>query len=375
MTLKKKLIRLIMLLSVVVSLCGCYNYRDINKVTFVTSVIFDENDIGDIEIYLDSVKPYRSANDSSDKGKRIVYKGKGKTVLEAMKDINMISSSKVDFTQCKSYIFTEKASKSGIKKYMDAINKSQEFSIRPYMFVLFGNVEELLQKVEVDEEYLGVFIDELVHKMNKSPRVITLDANHYLDGRTNYNNLLILGALNLRDDLGEKRLELSGGALFKDERMIKKINSTDAMAYNFLTNKVNQGTLEVLNPQDPNSYITLEIDNSKTKTKIEYDKERIKLIKDLKIKCYIGESQGRLLINNKDVIPLIEAAEEQVLKQFLQNVFEVYKGEGIDIVNVQKLFSLKYPKEVLDKAPILITDLEVNVDVQIEGSSVTGSTY
>ncbi|MGL5244819.1 MAG: Ger(x)C family spore germination protein [Sarcina sp.] len=375
MTLKKRLVSLTLLLVIIVSLCGCYNYRDINKVTFVTSVIFDENDIGDIEIYLDSVKPYRSANDSSDKGKRIVYKGTGKTVLEAMKDINMIASSKVDFTQCKAYIFTEKASKSGIKKYMDAINKSQEFSIRPYMFVLFGNTEELLQKVEGDEEYLGVFIDELVHKMDKDPRVITLDANHYLDGRTNYNNLLILGALNLREDLGEKRLELSGGALFKDEVMIKKINTSDAMAYNLLTNKVKQGTLEVLNPQDPSNYITLEIDGGKTKTSVEYDKERIKLIKDIKIKCYIGESQGRLIVNNKDVIPLIEAEEEVVLKQFLQNTFDTYKGEGLDILNIQKLFKLKYPKETLDKSPILITDLVVNVEVDIQGSSITGSTY
>ena len=70
----------------------------------------------------------------------------------------MYSSSKLDFTQCKGYIFTEKAAKNGIRKYTDIINKNQEFMIRPYMFVLFGSPEELLNDVTVDEEYLGVLL-------------------------------------------------------------------------------------------------------------------------------------------------------------------------------------------------------------------------
>lgn len=217
MNLKKVIASLLSIIIMSTMLIGCYNYKDINRVTFVTSLIFDENEVGNIDIYLDCVKPYRSSNESSDKGRRVLYKGTGKTVLEAIKDINMYSSSKLDFTQCKGYIFTEKAAKNGIRKYIDIINKNQEFMIRPYMFVLFGSPEELLNDVTVDEEYLGVFIDDLVQRMNKSPRVIAIDANDYLELRTNYGNLLVLGALSIRDDMEEKRLELSGGALLKNE--------------------------------------------------------------------------------------------------------------------------------------------------------------
>ena len=36
-------------------LTGCFNYHDINKVTFPTSVIFDINVLGEAVIYLDCI--------------------------------------------------------------------------------------------------------------------------------------------------------------------------------------------------------------------------------------------------------------------------------------------------------------------------------
>ena len=108
-------------------LTGCFNYHDINKVTFPTSVIFDINDLGEAVIYLDCIKPYRSTNDSSDKGRRIIYKGEGRTAMEALEDINRASSYKLNYSQTRAYIFTEKAAKNGIKKFLDLINNNKCF--------------------------------------------------------------------------------------------------------------------------------------------------------------------------------------------------------------------------------------------------------
>ena len=112
-------------------LVSCFNYRDINKVSFSTSIIFDTDDFGRSVVYVDCVKPYRSTNESSDKGKRIIYKGLGKTTLEALRDINLASSYELNYSQNRAYIFTERAAKEGIKKYTDLINNNQEFQIKP----------------------------------------------------------------------------------------------------------------------------------------------------------------------------------------------------------------------------------------------------
>lgn len=371
--LTKKIVGLFLIISISMGLVSCYDYKDINRITFATSMIFDENPVGDLEIYIDTMKPYRSSNESSDKGKRIIYKGIGKTVAEALKDINMQASSNINYTQCKAYIFTEDVAKSGIRKYMDVINKNQELMIKSYMFVLFGNPEELLTQVEGDEEYLGVYIDELVRKVQENPRVIATNANNYLDARTNYNNLLVLGALQVKNSGEKKTLELNGGAIFKDEVMVTKIGASESMSYNFLTNNVNSGTLEAVNPQDTTGFVTLEITDSKTKTSLEYDGQRIKLFKNIKVKCYIAESQSRLMIN-EDVLSFIEKEEEALIKQYCNLIFNYYKESDLDIANVTRMFNQKFPNESLSVSPLAITDLEVTVDVKIEGTTITMDT-
>ncbi len=37
-------------------------------------------------------------------------------------------------------------------------------------------------------------------------------------------------------------------------------------------------------------------------------------------------------------------------------------------------FYRKYPDEVLEKDPISITNLKINVDVEIDGTTITGNT-
>ena len=140
---------LLVLLFIPLFLTGCFDYHDINKVTFPTSIIFDIDDLGEAIVYLDCIKPYRSTNDSSDKGRRIIYKGQGKTALEALSDINRVSSFKLDYTQTRAYIFTEKASRKGIKKFLDLINNNSEFSMKPSAFVYYGDVDELLKTVSL----------------------------------------------------------------------------------------------------------------------------------------------------------------------------------------------------------------------------------
>lgn len=369
-----KLFSLGFLFIIVISLKGCYDYTDINNGIFVTTIIFDENEIGEIEIYLDAVKPYRSASETSQTGEKIVYKGVGKSVGEAIKDVNLTASGDINFSQCKAYIFTETVSKEGIKKFMDAINRNQEFMIRPYMFVLFGSPNELLNEVKGDEQYLGIYLEELIKKMNDNPKVIAINANQYLAGRTNYNNIAVLGALNIKSNNGQKVLDLSGGALFKDEVMVRKISTSEGMSYNFLTGKVESGTLEAINPQDTNSFVTLGIQNSKTKTSISYNGERITLYKKIIVNCYLEESQSRLMVD-RDVLDIIKYEEESMLNQYIQILFTKFKNDGLDIANVGTLFEQKYPNETLNVSPLTITDLALDIEININGSSKTADTF
>ena len=71
---KRKIADILLILFISINLTGCYNYREINKMTFATSVIFDKDEHNEVVLYIDCVRPYRDANESSDKGRRVMYK-------------------------------------------------------------------------------------------------------------------------------------------------------------------------------------------------------------------------------------------------------------------------------------------------------------
>ncbi|GFZ33916.1 germination protein [Clostridium zeae] len=357
-----------------IGLTGCYNYRDINRATFVTSIVYDIDESKNTVLYLDCVMPYRSTNESSEKGKRMVFKGQGKTVLEAIRNASTFSSFKLNMTQCKAYIFSERAAKEGVGQFVDIMARDQEFLIRPYVFVFFGQIEDLFTKVKSDEEYLGIFLDELVYKMKASPRTIATNLNDYLTNRINGGNVAVLGGLEIVKDIMENRVQIKGGAILKNDKLAAKLTIEEALSYSFLSNNVKSGTLEINNPQNPEQFITLEILNSKTKTDLKYDGERVKLYKTINIRCNLAESQGRLIVD-KTVRDYIQNAEEQNVKKYLGMVFDTYKLQDLDVFKVGRLLEEKYPNADLKGELMEKTDLILNVNVNLEGPSVREHTF
>lgn len=369
MKINNKKILLITLIIVIISLnlSSCFNYREVNQVTFVTGVVFDLDENNNVVIYTDCIKPHRNANQSSDSGKRILYKGMGETTLEAIRDINIASSYKINFTQNRAIIFTEYAAKQGLNRFIDLINNDQEFQMKPYMFVYNGDIKELLESAVNEEEYLGLFLDELVQKNKANSKVILLNTNDYLVKSQMCSGYTVMGMLALREDVVDKRVELSGGAVIKNYTMVDQLNMNDGMSYNFLMNKMKTGTLEVPNPQDKKKLSTLEILGSKTDTSIDYNKKNgiIKVTKNVNVKTTIAESQGKLIISN-NVVNLIKKEAENNLKNDLLEFANRYLSKGEDILQVTRELERKYI-EVREEDLLSNIDIVINVNIDING--------
>lgn len=362
-----KLISVVILIPVI--LTGCFSYNDINKVSFVTSVIFDIDDLGDTVVYLDCIKPYRSTNDSSDKGRRIIYKGTGKTALEAIMDLNMQSSLKFDFTQNRALLFTEKAARVGINKFLNLINNYQEFLVKPYMFVYYGDVKDLLEIASGDEEYLGLYLNDLVSKNRYNPRAMLCNINDYLSRNNMGSSTIIIGAVEIKETDVDKKVEVNGGSILHDSILIERIDKADSLSYNLLMNRVEQGTLEVSNPQGEEGFITLEILNSNVTQDIKYDNNKINITKNIEIKVTLGEAQGRAIYDIR-LLDKVKEEKEESVKMYTKGLFNKYKNKDIDIFNVARLMEMHYPKKVVGDM-LKNTELNVNVEILIDGSGTT----
>lgn len=365
---RRKASILLSLLLLPLLLTGCFDYHDINKVTFPTSIIFDVDDLGQEIVYLDCIKPYRSTNDSSDKGRRIIYKGVGKTALEALNDINRASSFKLDYTQTRAYIFTEKASRKGIKKFLDLINNNSEFSMKPSAFVYYGDVEELLKTVSTDEEYLGLFLNDLVGKEKYNPRAVKSNINYYLSNILMGSNTALLTSISLEDNAIDKKIQIQGSSIFKDNVLIEKIDIENSLIYNIMMGNAKSGTLEISNPESKENFITLQILDSSMKDKLEFQDGKYKLIKDVNVEVSVSEIQGELIVDANG-LDYIKVNEEAYISGYAEYLFNKYKKQNLDIFDIARLAEMYYPNENIDN-PLSVTEVEVNTKLIIKGTGV-----
>lgn len=365
---RRKASVLLSLLILPLLLTGCFDYHDINKVTFPTSIIFDVDDLGQEIVYLDCIKPYRSTNDSSDKGRRIIYKGVGKTALEALNDINRASSFKLDYTQTRAYIFTEKASRKGIKKFLDLINNNSEFSMKPSAFVYYGDVEELLKTVSTDEEYLGLFLNDLVGKEKYNPRAVKSNINYYLSNILMGSNTALLTSISLEDNAIDKKIQIQGSSIFKDNVLVEKIDIENSLIYNIMMGNAKSGTLEISNPESKENFITLQILDSSMKDKLEFQDGKYKLIKDVNVEVSVSEIQGELIVDANG-LDYIKVNEEAYISGYAEYLFNKYKKQNLDIFDIARLAEMYYPNENIDN-PLSVTEVEVNTKLIIKGTGV-----
>lgn len=349
-------------------LTGCFDYYDINKVTFPTSIIFDIDDLGQSIVYLDCIKPYRSTNDSSDKGRRIIYKGEGKTALEALSDINRVSSFKLDYSQTRAYIFTEKASRKGIKKFLDLINNNSDFSMKPSAFVYYGDVEELLKTVSTDEEYLGLFLNDLAGKEKYNPKSVRSNINYYLSNILMGSNTALLTSISLSDNAIDKKIEIEGSSIFKDNVLVEKIDMQNSLMYNIMMGNAKSGTLEIANPQSKENFITLEILDSSMENKLEFNEGKYKLIKNINVDVSVSEIQGNLIVDSS-VLDYIKTNEETYITGFVEYLFNKYKKEDLDVFDIERLAEMYCPKNKVEN-PLSVTEIEVNTKLTIKGTGV-----
>jgi spore germination protein KC len=352
---------------------GCFNYRDINKLIFATAIILDfDKDTETALAYVEGFRPFRGAAMGSEKGQRLLFKGRGKTLFEALRDINLSATYTINYSQCKAVIFTEKAAAGGIKKFVDFIDRDQEFLVRPYVFVLFSDAEKTLQMNLKEEEYLGLYLFNLIMNVGASSRAVTVTVNEYMSKRLMGSKTKVITGLRIKKEQLEDKVEIDGAAVMVDDKMIEVMRREEGQGYNFLIDEVKTGTLEVSNPDHEGELVTLEILNSDTNTNMKYERGKIKLIKTINVRVALGESQDSLILTEENIEMIKKNAEDNI-KKYTKDLFNDYKKMEIDIFEVEEELYRKYPRIKLQN-PIKETNLEVNVNVRLEGSSTKGST-
>jgi len=352
-------------------LTGCFNYRDVNRIIFVTAVCIDIDEDNNPVLYVEAFSSTRTTGAPSGEETKVLFKGTGKTIFEAIRNITNTAAVKLNYTQNKAIIFTEKAAEYGLDHFLDFLLRDQEFLVRQFVYITNIDIEKLL-KIELKEEtFIGMFLADLsenkpARTKKPSMRIDELYVARKLGSQINGISLIEEETSNIIN-----RVDINKLAILKEDKLIDILKYDETFIYFVMINNLSMGYLRVNNPDAEGKFIDLEILKTKTKTKINYDGgDTIDVIKEVSMKTTIAEVQGHFDIFTIEKRDALQREAEKGIVDSAMELYEKYKEKDIDIYNLKRDIDIKYPNANLDEDNILNSiNFIIKPDVFIEGST------
>ena len=327
-------IRKIFLIFIILLLTGCYDNKELNSIAILTAT--EINKVNDeFIVSAQIVNPQSPDKSTNIQAPFIIYTGKGKSLQEAYRNIKLTSSRYLYPDHLQLIIINENLAKNDVSTIFDFFLRDP--SIRTEFNVLIGkNNDILIVTTPIDEISSSSIVDTLEtnNKFLGVANLITLNemATMYL----NPNTEVILPSIKLENENTESdkedntkstkvdsMYELSGLAIFKDQKLIGYLTNEQSISYNIIKNHVENSIITY--ECEKNKYLTAELITSKAKIKTKNEKIDI----TINLTGTINESNCNITLNNEENLQKVE----KELETYLTNKLTT------DINNIRKEYN------------------------------------
>ena len=398
-------------------LSSCYDNREPNDIAYATAIGIDKGNEKNYNITIQYAKPYNiSGGENGGSGKDIMSSVtvEAPDIYSAIGLGNHIISKSFDLSHLRLFVFSKDIAKDGISDFIETISRSKE--IRPNVFtaVADGKASEYLSKASPSVDINPAKYYQLIYGKNDYraiPESYSQDLYFYIN-LPEKNSVLPLAAVPENAEskgngegaeeteekdkpnpehkdapeendpyeytvhnykAGEVEVysnsnsEVSGGAVFKGDKMVGELGLIDAQIYNMLTENVSRNYISF--KTDKSDRLVTVLLDKEDRTKISYNKKT----HTSKISLKLGADFVSLpddYIAEKDIEDFEKLARKAVkgeVEKFIRKTQDVYnsdivgfglfaKSKFLTRDNFEKFdWEQKYPSMNID------ADIELNV--------------
>lgn len=418
-------------------LSGCYDKAEPNDIAFVTAVGIDKSKQNkeNYDITFQIAKPAQISGGASQEGGQggeIIQNitVEAPTVYAGIETANFIISKMISLSHIRLFVFSEEIAREGIADITETMTRSEEIRPNVYLAVSKNSAKEYLESVQPSAEinpakyYQAKFDKEIIGGIPKS----TNNKFYFYQKTSEKNAIIPLAAkIKTKEEKGsqgsgqnssqgqnsgesgpqpskenelqkdapmnetqfeykiknyvagqlaiseENESELMGMALFKGDRMVGEMGSTETLIYNILTNNFQYG------------YVTFASEKTKTpitimlrrtqKTKVDYDKNK----NSAKLKLSLeGEfiSLPADYITEKDTNHFEKEIKEAFLESFNTFLMRLQSEFNTDILGIGSYAKASFLthndfENFNWEEKFLKTQFEIDVDFKIIRTGLT----
>ena len=363
----KKVIIIIFILM----LCGCYNYKELNKIAIVSSIGIDKKD----DKYLVSAQVMNiKDNENTDSSKVIVYEEDGKTIEEALRKMTTKSNKKLYGGHLGKIVISEDVAKESIIDILDLFQRlpeiKDEFNIVIAKSIKASDVVKIMTSPEnIPADYVTSaietsFMESALTYSSKLDEFISYYLKKYIDP--------VIAVLEVKDykEKGttiknnettdpETKIILNNIAITYNGKLEAFLNDDETIGYNFVSNNVSEMIIPIKCDND-NNYSSISILNSKTKNNIK--KENNKYVIDLQIdaNASINEYNCEKDLDKEKTINFLEEKTNKKIKDYINKILSLNNKYKSEFLGLKRMIYLDYPNYNNENY-----DIKINTNVNI----------
>lgn len=378
----------IILIIILFTLTGCWNYKELNSLAIATGFAVDIVDNEYEVTVLISNAQKESSSDSKGSASAAVYKGKGKTIFEAIKDASLSISKEIYVGHIEVLVLSEEIVKTKTLEVIDFFFR-YPYTRNQFLLVIAENTkagdtfeittpletypsQNISKNLEITDKLQGyvytvTFNDfvKMIIEEGINPTLPTIS----IEGSVEEGNK----EDNIKQNKPNTYLKLGTMAIFKGSNLVGIGTKDQTKGINFINDQI---TTTLITSQYENSNIVVEINDSSTKVEVDLNKE----IPKFKIKIdtigTITEVTNKVKIEEPQLIDKIKKLSEEEIKRVCNDGINYAKEMKTDVFGFGNIIYKKdndfwkkikenWNNEMFQKVEV---ELEINLDLKTKGS-------
>ena len=372
----KKIITILIL----ILLCGCWDYKELNDYSIVTGIAIDKIK----NKYEVSVLISNSSKTSSDAESKesdvVVYSGTGDSIFEAFKDIGLISPKEIYIGSFSILIISEEIAKDGIDNVIDVFIRYP--SSRKSFYITIARNDKAKDALKIMTPLANFPSQNIADNLSSSTDL------QGIIGKTNFNELLsilvqeginptinsihIVG--NIKKGASQSNLEttepktyvkLGTLGIFKNYKLVDFATKEESLGINFINNNVKETYLKI---KYKNGYVIIDTTKIKPTINTSLNKDTPKIKINIRGEAKIIESNGNINLEDYKTIEKLQKLSNKKINKIINKVLILAKKNKSDIFGFGLKFYKKYPKYFKknnDNWNKIFKNLNINTNVKI----------
>ena len=377
--------KIILSMSLIIMLSGCWNYNELNNYSIATGMAIDYKDDKYIVSFLISNGKRELSSSNKSTYHSTLYSGEGITIYEEIKNIELISTKKLYIGHLTSIVISEEVARRGLYDSLEYL--LEDFSSKKNFYVVLAkgsSAKDILSITNPLTDFSSESISDNIEASNKlQGNIIAKTYNDVIydlvnDGiDTAISSYVIVGDTkkgvtdeNLNSVEPSAYIKLDDLGIFKGDKLVAWADKEKSMGINIINNNVDD---IYINIDCDSGYIVVTANNLKTEKEISKDSIKINTIGSATIK----EITCNINLEDENNIKKLKIKVNNKIKDIIKDGYMFARDNGSDIFGLGLTLYRNHPlyyKNIDWYDNYLKIEPEINVDINIENNGTLKNT-